>query len=98
MKEIHMTLTYRWFDLIAVGIKTHEYRNFDKWKQRLNGVKRRDFIIFHRGYTERTMRVEITDISVTPGWLLPPDEHCFLGGRNEPLFYDIEFKKALEIP
>ena len=93
MKTIHMRLTFKWYDLIDCGYKTHEYRLVDKWKARLNGVKRGDFIVFHRGHTDRQIRCEITDIRITPGWLLPKEEYEFFGGRNEPLFYNIEFKK-----
>lgn len=46
MKIIHMRLTFKWYDLIDCGYKTHEYRLVDKWKARLNGVKRGDFYRF----------------------------------------------------
>ena len=37
-KTLHLTLTFYWFEEIAAGRKTCEYRRFtDGWRKRLNG-------------------------------------------------------------
>ena len=68
-KTLHLVLKSKWFDKIASGEKTSEYRECKPyWNKRfavclLKNVFVR--VIFHRGYTSETMEFEIIDISIT---------------------------------
>jgi len=65
----HLVLEYIWYDRIESGSKTIEYRNnIDYWRKRLQGKK---VVIFHRGYTSRTMAFKITKMTI-------PDNHIYL--------------------
>jgi hypothetical protein len=75
MKILHMTLKKKWFDLIACGKKTVEYRE-DKpyWRKRLtepDGMPRDfDEIHFRNGYSPKSpsMRVEyLPNITIING-------------------------------
>lgn len=92
-KTLHLTLTYHWWDEIAEGRKTCEYRRWvPGWRKRLNGLKRDDLVVFHRGYTGRTLTRKIEDIRVIGGWDLPNDVYKFFGCPNESLFFRIRFQ------
>ena len=92
-KTLHLTLTYHWWEEIAAGRKTCEYRRFTEgWRKRLNGLKRDDLVVFHRGYTGRTLTRKIEDIRVIGGWDLPNDVYKFFGCPNESLFFRIRFQ------
>ena len=57
---LHLTLLKKWFDLIAIGKKTKEYRDVKPyWTKRLIG-KEFDEIYFKNGYSKKVpfMRVE----------------------------------------
>lgn len=59
-KILHLTLLKKWFDLIAIGKKTEEYRDIKPyWTKRLVG-KEFDEIYFKNGYSKNApfMRVE----------------------------------------
>jgi len=72
MKILHLTLKKQWFDLIASGSKTIEYREFKNyWVSRLmtsDGRLRNDFdeVHFRNGYSKGSpfMRVEFSAIRV----------------------------------
>ena len=51
MRILHLTLYRKWFDKIACGEKTEEYRNAEKpyWCRRLSG-KTFDEVHFRNGY------------------------------------------------
>ena len=92
-KTLHLTLTYRWWDEIAAGRKTCEYRRFTEgWRKRLNGLKRGDLVVFHRGYTNRTLSRRIEQIRVIGGWNLPNDVYQFFKCPNESQFFEIQFR------
>lgn len=60
MKTLHLTLFRRWFDAIARGEKTEEYRAINPfWEKRLRG-KTFDVVQFRNGYAKDApvMRVE----------------------------------------
>lgn len=60
MRILHLTLYKKWFDLIASGEKTEEYRDgTNYWDKRLNG-KSYDVVHFTNGYgkTRPSMDVE----------------------------------------
>ena len=68
MKILHLTLKKKWFDLIASGEKTEEYRECKPyWAKRLKnqvGYKQFDEIHFKNGYGKDVpfMRVEFRGI------------------------------------
>ena len=82
MKILHLVLKSVWYDKIASGEKTSEYRECTPyWNKRLCGRDKiekvltnfysqyivYDTIIFHRGYSNETMEFEIKDIQITNG-------------------------------
>lgn len=78
-KTLHLTLTYHWWDKVSSGEKKAEYRRFTEgWRKRLNGLKRGDLVVFHRGYTNRTLTRRIEQIRVIGGWDLPNEVYQFL--------------------
>ena len=51
MKILHLTLKKKWFDMIASGEKTEEYREIKAyWANRLN--KKFDLVRFRNGYSK----------------------------------------------
>lgn len=48
-------------------------------------------VVFHRGYTSRTLTRQIEQIRVISGWDLPNEEYRFFGCPNESAFYKIKF-------
>jgi len=67
-KILHLNLKKKWFDMIAKGIKTEEYRDIKPyWAKRLKDFlikKPFDYIIFKNGYTKDCpeMKVELLGI------------------------------------
>ena len=67
MKILHLNLYRKYFDAIADGTKTTEYRDkTDYWKRRIEG-KEYDIIKFRNGYAKDapTMLVEYTGYDIT---------------------------------
>jgi len=65
MKNLHLTLKKKWFDLIASGEKTVEYREYKPyWEKRLIGKGFQE-VHFRNGYRKNSpfMRVECLGIS-----------------------------------
>lgn len=65
MKTLHMTLIRKWFDQIANGTKTEEYREIKQyWIDRLVN-KNYDVIVFRNGYASNapTMTIEYKGLS-----------------------------------
>ena len=82
MKTLHLVLKSKWYDKIASGEKTSEYRECKPyWNKRLAAETvfagtacvrdltrpRYDTVIFHKGYTAETMEFEIQNIGITTG-------------------------------
>ncbi len=79
MKTLHLVLKRKWYDKIASGKKTSEYRECKPyWNKRLETAKRAfpgatidipknlyDTVVFHKGYTSETMEFEIKSIAIT---------------------------------
>ena len=66
-KILHLNLYRKYFDAIADGTKTTEYRNkTDYWKRRIEG-KEYDIIKFRNGYAKDapTMLVEYNGYDIT---------------------------------
>ena len=64
MKILHLTLKKRWFDLIAKGEKTIEYREMKPyWTKRLfvNSYECKSFDVIHfkNGYAKNSPRMEV---------------------------------------
>lgn len=60
---LHLTLKFKWFDLIASGKKRIEYRrNCEYWRKRIRG---KEVITFHRGYSNETMTFRIRKIRIS---------------------------------
>lgn len=93
-KTLHLTLTYHWWEEIAAGRKTCEYRRFTaNWRKRLADVRPGDLVVFHRGYTGRTITREIENVDVVDGWDLPYDVYDFFDKPNEEKFFEIRFSQ-----
>lgn len=61
MKTLHLILKHKWYDMIASGEKTEEYRNLGYyWNNRI--WKDYQCVCFHRGYTNTIMSFIIKDI------------------------------------
>ncbi len=54
---LHLVLKYKWFDMIASGVKLEEYREItDYWTKRIWEKRGEiDSVCFHRGYTSLTI-------------------------------------------
>lgn len=66
---LHLVLKKKWFDLIASGEKTEEYRDCTPyWKKRIMD-KRKEIrtICFHCGYTNKVFYSDVENISVGKG-------------------------------
>ena len=60
---MNFVLTKHWFDQIASGLKTKEYReNSPYWKKRIASLESGDLITFSKGYTSIKIMKVITDI------------------------------------
>lgn len=58
-RVLHLVLKYHWYDEIASGRKTREYREAKEfWIKRI-WMKHYDFVVFHRGYTGVTMAFKL---------------------------------------
>ena len=94
MADIHATLTYQWFDKINAGRKTAEFRRITPyWEKKLSNIKPGDCIVFHHGYSDKTIRRWILYVRKIVGWDLPPDEYNFFKCPNESGFFEINFEK-----
>lgn len=70
---VHLILAFHWFDQVASGEKTIEYRApSPNWQRVFLGDNPPDTVIFHRGYTARTITRRIVAIDTGPcpypGW------------------------------
>jgi len=93
-KTLHLKLTYHWWEEIAEGRKTCEYRRFTEgWRKRIGGLTKGDTIVFHRGYTNVTLVRTVETVRVIAGWNLPNDVYNFFKKPNEEKFLEIQFSK-----
>lgn len=92
-KTLHLTLTYHWWDKVVRGEKKAEYRRFTaNWRKRLADVRPGDLVVFHRGYTNRTLSRRIEQIRVIGGWNLSNEVYQFFKCPNESQFFEIQFR------
>lgn len=95
MKTIVFFLTRKWFDLVASGRKTSEYRQVKPfWTRQLKDAKPGDCIIFRRGYSHVETVRTLAGVSIVEGWQLPEAEREFFGPCNDIKFYKIDFKRS----
>jgi len=85
MNILHLTLKKKWFDLIASGKKTMEYReNKPYWRKRLldgENPKHFDIVRFKNGYgAVPAMDVQFRGIAFTnPKWCVPANGEVLTG-------------------
>ena len=83
MKILHLTLKKQWFDMIASGEKTEEYREIKSyWNTRLL-CKKYDAISFRNGYSKNapTMLIELSRVRCGIGyteWGAPATAEVFI--------------------
>ena len=83
MKILHLKLKKEWFDMVASGEKTEEYRAMsDHWKKRLEH-KDFDAIRFQNGYAKDApwVLVEFEGMGAGQGnraWGAPEEEHVYI--------------------
>lgn len=71
MRTLHLVLKHKWYDKIASGEKTSEYRACSPyWNKRLFKYvsvfwNQKFTVVFHKGYTAETMKFEIKSIGFT---------------------------------
>ena len=95
MADIHATLTYQWFDEISSGRKKAEYRRITPyWEKKLANIKPGDSIVFHLGYSAKTLRCRILYVRKISGWDLPNAAYNFFKCPNESGFFEINFEKG----
>ena len=98
MKNLHLTLKKKWFDLIASGEKTVEYREYKPyWEKRLVGKEFQE-VHFRNGYRKDSpfMRVECLGIFMflmDRGLRFPPRH----GEKLNDWQFAIRLGKVLEV-
>lgn len=94
MAKLQLVLTFFWWDKVAAGDKTSEFRRFcPGWNKRLARLKKGDKIVLRRGYTSRTLTRRVECVRVINGWDLPNDVFYFFGNPNESKFFEIVFQQ-----
>lgn len=72
MRYLHLVLKHKWFDMIERGEKPEEYREITPYWTRRIGIY--DYVVFHRGYTSRTLIRRFLSVHVgtgNPKWGAP---------------------------
>lgn len=86
---LHLVLKRKWYDMIASGEKTEEYREIKPyWSNRLMweidgfcGFNSYKYICFSKGYTKTRMTFESAGININygkPEWGAPTDRNVFI--------------------
>ena len=77
MRALHLILKHKWYDMIASGEKTEDYRKMEPYYN-IRLFKYFYFnVVFHKGYTNKTMTFKIKDIITDfgkPEWGAEPNE------------------------
>lgn len=70
METLHLVIKHKWFDMIASGEKIEEYREMTNyWKKRIwNKRSVIGYVIFHRGYTNVTIKCFLHYVAIMPGY------------------------------
>lgn len=92
--ELHIVLTHKWFDQIARGEKTTEYRVNNKfWADRVCMLEEGDWLVFHRGYTNNTIRAKYKKLDLLEYEDLPADVQKFMESKKKAIwFFAIDFE------
>lgn len=94
MAKLQFVLTFYWWNKVAAGEKTSEYRRFcPGWSKRLARLKKGDEIILRRGYTDRTLTRRVECVRVVNRRDLPAKVRDFFSAHNENQFFEIVFQK-----
>lgn len=83
-QKLHLVVKAEYYDAIEKGDKTVEYRdNTPYWHKRIieKQFQAGDIVVFHRGFTKKTMEFFIESI-----WVCKPRIDIHLGGRAEDLY------------
>ena len=87
MKVLDLVLKHKWYDMIDVGDKREEYREYkDYWYNRLidkEALRAKPYthVRFRRGYTKKTMLFKIDSITIgggLPRWGAPTGRDVFI--------------------
>ena len=106
MKILHLTLKKNWFELIASGKKTTEYREYKLYWERRLLKKKFDEVHFRNGYSKNSpfMRVVCKGIAVVPptgGLLFKPTNNEKLNGWQFAIslgtILELKYNKSLEL-
>lgn len=88
IETLHLVLNRQWWNMIASGVKTEEYREFKPFyvgRFILNDFRR---VTFHLGYTNKIMIFEIKSFRVgegRPEWGAEPGKQYFIIELGERL-------------
>jgi hypothetical protein len=87
LKNLHLTLKKKWFDMIASGIKKEEYREIKPYWNRRLGRHGTDFVygvvIFKNGYSRTAPTMAFVINRITTGlprivWTDQPLKECYI--------------------
>ena len=79
-KILHLVLKHKWYDMIASGEKKVEYRELKDFYKKKFFNNDYTHVVFHRGYTDTTIKFKIGDITIgegRPEWGAEPNKNYF---------------------
>ena len=88
LKTLHLVLKRKWWDMIASGVKTEEYREYKPYYVGRFIVNDYSLVTFHLGYTNKIMIFKIKSIRVGEGrteWGAEPGKQYFIIELGERL-------------
>ena len=88
IETLHLVLKRQWWDMIASGVKTEEYREFKPFYVKRFIPNDFRFVTFHLGYTNNIMIFKIKFIRVgegRPEWGAEPGKQYFIIELGERL-------------
>ena len=81
MKELHLNLKHKWYDMIASGEKTEEYRDIKPYYSDRFYNNHYTHVVFHKGYTNETMTFVKKSVTIgtgKPEWGAEPNIRYFV--------------------
>ena len=88
IETLHLVLKRQWWDMIASGVKTEEYREFKPFYVKRLMPNDFKWVTFHFGYTNNIMIFKIKSIRVgegRPEWGAEPGKQYFIIELGEKL-------------
>lgn len=88
MREIHLFLKHKWYDLIKSGVKKEEYRDIKDYYRKKFENNTYHNVIFHRGYTSTKTKYKIENISIGKGkqeWGADPNKNYYIIKFKNPI-------------